>query len=64
MNQTATAPATADFAVDSNARLGIGKGDKRIDLEPAEVVAMLDFLTAITYKTLAQRAGSTEGAQP
>jgi hypothetical protein len=53
----------AAFAVDSNACLGIGKGDARIQLEPAEVVQLLDFLTAITYKTLAQRANSNpEGA--
>lgn len=55
MNEQTPQP-IAEFAVDSNAHLGIGKGEKRIDLEPAEVVAMLDFLTAITYKQLAQRA--------
>lgn len=52
-----TQPA-AEFAVDSNARLGIGKGEQRINLDPTEVVAMLDFLSSITYKTLAQRAGA------
>ncbi len=60
MSET-TQPVAAEFAVDSNARLGIGKGDKRIDLDPTEVVAMIDFLTAITYKTLAQRAGAEGG---
>lgn len=52
----------AEFAVDSAARLGIAKGGTRINLEPAEVVSMIDFLTAITYKTLAQRAGAEGGA--
>lgn len=62
MSEQTSQPTTAEFAVDSGARLGIGKGEQRINLEPTEVVAMLDFLNAITYKTLAQRASPEGGA--
>lgn len=63
MSDQQTQQAPAMFAVDCNANLAIDHDGKSLALPAAEVIRLMDFLGAITYKGLVQRTEIRAGVE-